>query len=294
MSLPSYISYLFSSQPTRTKRLLGELTGSAQLSPILNAAEHYGLQLATPYCGSMGEYQPFVIELERAGDFNTATEHIAQHPPGAHIVLSSRFGFASNLHHFIHELFHMWHDMHGLMLQPLFIQGEPPILLDAHSHITNVLFCEALAETEAIRASWRLKHAGKPQAWRGAMRSRDWGYLAKQFAHDINAGMDEIQASSRCFERWYEGGHRRFYEKRALKQYQQLVKNHTILPGNLRALDLEQHKQAVPNGAIAFLPNVKNPLFVAQIVKPEAENTAINDITIASAAYLWYINDTVN
>ena len=141
--------------------------------------------------------------------------------PGSYIPQSSskapakfrfsyRHGYSIVAHTFLHELIHFKQDMESRLPRLINAQSE-------ESYIQNVLACEAEAEIEALAASWRLKNAGHPQAWRGALLSFDWRRLAKLYQKDMESGLDEKRAMENAHRRWQTLPQKSYYQSHAQK-----------------------------------------------------------------------------
>lgn len=228
---------VFTSAFQRTDELLELAYHSPVYAHIVQDLEAFGYQIHHPYFGRTGSYTPYGVMIEgpdtdcmRAGGrhvFARSEQHSEQHSEKApkemwaHFSFSRRFGWAVTAHYWLHELMHFYQDSHGLFLTPLEGAGQMPILADAVTEIRMMLVCEAMAEVEAIRASWRLREANHPIAWQGALKSRDWRQLAQSYADDLAAGSSEATAAEKIFLHWFEVAPRAHYEKRALKMFEE-------------------------------------------------------------------------
>lgn len=217
----------------------------------------FGVSFAFPFRGDCGHYTPYTIAT--AG---TAPEDMADGisrqietcrsagKPLCEFRFSRRFGKRMNTHYWLHELMHFWQDMHGLLCTPWLTDTMRPVILDARSHIRALLLCEAMAETEAIRASWRLKQAGFPEAWDGARLSFDWRALAAAYAAELARGRPEPEAARTVFDLWYASGQRDYYEKRGLRACQIQRK---------RLPEAPLHRMATLPEMLALLPPDRRP-----------------------------------
>ncbi len=250
----------------------------------------YGL--CTDVLDSPEKYEKFHIGFSRAherGEMN------------ARIVLPALGGQGRAAHLFLHEMMHFYQDMCGLYLVPLQERGVFPFALDAYSEIVAILFSEAWAQTEAIRASWAIREKGDDLGWRGAVSSPDWGDLARRYDDDLSAGADEAKAAANVFEGWYAKPQRGVYERHALGIYQQNLKRyHENAPGvlgidpYLRRLELLMLLARLPQGAVPrFFAHLdwSKPAFCVPLIDlggyGEAENPNIQEIRCGSPPYLW-------
>ena len=223
-SLPHYLCYLLAPAASKTNWLMQLAEKDPFFASIIRMLKVQGHRIAHPYFGPSGAYQPTTLVLREQITLDDALTTLKQHgEAAAAFQFSARHGGAQTAHYFLHELVHFWQDAHGLLLSPLEREGEPPTMLDARSHVLLTCICEAMAETEALRASWRLKKAGYPIAWQGALASLDWGEHARAYAEDMHH-MPEDAAVTRAFARWHASPQRADYEKRALKEYQDMTR----------------------------------------------------------------------
>lgn len=216
----------------------------------------------------------------------------------ANIKLSWWLGTHGNAHTFLHEAMHFYQDMHGLYFMPLMEEGKTPIILDEPSMIRIVLFNEAWAQTEAIRTSWALMNKGDDLGWRGAIKSKDWAYLAKAYDTDLINGIDEKQAAAKCFERWYDGKHIGFYQLEAL--YSIIHSNNEMIykqtgqepkSEDMRSLTFEKLFERLPKKPKYFdYVDWKDPK-ISGSDNPKlttSDNDNIQDIRCGTPPYIWY------
>ena len=249
--LKHYLQYLSMPASQKTSWLLDLAREDAYCSKIIAEMISYGYGIEHKLFGHSGSYIP--INIEMAGDCKIEDEVRLMHDRGemqARFSFSSRYGGAQIAHYFLHELIHFWQDLHGLYLTPLIQKDATPVMLDASSYIAVICFCEAMAETDAIRASWRLKEAGYPIAWQGALASIDWRKHARYYEKDLHV-LSEIEAARRSFDRWYESSQRSYYEKRALSSYKKTLNKLSAnssdeVKEKLRHVDLEELIKILP------------------------------------------------
>lgn len=216
---------------------------------------------------------------------------------------------------FLHELMHLYQDMHGFYFLPLQENSVFPDILDANSAIVAIMFNEAWAQTEVIRACWAIKEKGDDSGWNGAIMHRDFGYLAKGYDADLQAGMDERSAAATAFEKWYEGKHRKFYEEHALNIYDlDLARFEGSVSGmskkeiglHMRHLTWENLRQRIPqNKQFDYLDQIQHEKIfsissseVRTAIRTyegeygKCENTNIKDVKCGAPPYLWLrLND---
>ncbi len=281
------------------------------MAKIMDDLSDFGYEISFSTFGSAGSYQPFALATDKID----TPEKQHQFASGFWSMIGAggalaKFKFSNLLstdiaaHSFLHELMHFYQDMHGIYLLPLQEQGEFPVLLDAKSDIVATMFCEAWAEVEAIRISWALKGKG----WRGAISSPDWKGLALNYDSDLRDGIDEAKAAANIFRGWYEGRHRVFYEKHALKAYESNLERYNndaeTIKGNFRKLELPMLIVRIPKPDMPnyfhqidwddeFYSSIKSNEVSARIEQLEetygrADNTNIQDIKCGSPPYLWH------
>lgn len=282
----------------------------ARLDPfyarIVAMLEEYGHYVEHQFYGHSGAYLP--DNIETAEECNTAEAVKMLHAQGvlkARFVFSSRFGGAQIAHYWLHELMHFWQDLHGLYLTPVKQKDAAPIMLDAASHVAVTCFCEAMAETEALRASWRLKEQGHTIAWLGALASLDWGQQARAYDKDMQ-NMPEVEAARHAFDRWYTSGQRTYYEKRAFKAYTKTLKSLGDLKPQLRYVGFVEYLNILPASerpeylTLMGKKPISDPLYITIQHKGTArqasaleaaygipEGAGLADIRMGAAPFIW-------
>ncbi len=274
------IAYLLSSPEEKTRRLLKLARLDPLFAPIIDDLEKFGFEITHKYWGRSGSYTPYAVQVpEDTSEETFATAFMAQWRAGempAKFQFSTRYGFAMNAHYFLHELMHFHQDMHGLLFTPI-------SALDQRSYIGLTLLCEALAETEAIRSSYRLKQAGHPAAWTGALLSFDWRGLAKCYAADLKSGTRESEAALNIFKHWHSTRQRHYYEHRAAKLYAQAAST-----SELRSIDLNQAINRLPKDTRPdYLNNTDLEKISTLEHYPNCDNHQSEDLRIVSPPYLW-------
>lgn len=307
-----YARYLVLSKTGKTHWLMSLAQQDPFYASIVTTLKRYGYHIEHPVFAQNGMYLPETIEITDTCVISDAIQQAhARGEIQARFVFSARYGSAQIAHYWLHELMHFWQDLHGLFLTPLQQPHSLPIMMDVASHIAVTCLCEAMAETEALRASWRLKQAGHDSAWRGALSSLDWGSHARAYMRDVNI-MPEPQAARRAFDRWYESRQRRYYEKRALGAYLAMLNELDLshpqaLSTRLRRVDLTMLIETIPitqrpnylllPEATALRDGQYHTIHDAQTAKRVqkltqqfgiCDNGDVADITIGSAPYIWY------
>lgn len=287
--------------------------------PIIHDLIDYGHDISFSVFGGAGAYQPFALSTEELDTPEKQQQFSrgfwAMSESGqfrAKMKFSLWLGQGGNLHSFLHELMHFHQDMNGLYLSPLKEQGVLPMMLSLRSSIAAVLFCEAWAQTEAIRTCWSLREKGDARGWKGAINSPDWKNLARSYDKDMQGGADEKVAATALFERWYRGEHRVFYERHAADCYEMDLARFTgdvqglsdkNTAQNLRELELPMLLARLPkDGLPSYLGHVdwENDLYnqpqdsaaLDKVKEFEGkygvpENTDIQQIKCGSPPYLW-------
>lgn len=306
-----YLRYLMTPANTKTHELITLAKHDPFYAKIISVMEEYGYHVKHRYFGQNGAYIPATIHV--AKECVVEDELKAQHAQGklyASFSFSSRFGGAQIAHYWLHELMHFWQDLHGLLITPLKAKDSLPVMLDAPSHITVTCLCEAMAETESLRASWRLKETGYPIAWQGALSSLDWGKHARAYAKDLQT-MPEPEAARCAFDRWYTSTQRPYYEKRALHAYQSTINELNItdpveMHAQLRRADLDALIQTLPPAERPdYLTNkslndsqftaIRHPQTAKQVQELENQlgvcsNPDFKEIHSGSAAHIWKLS----
>lgn len=219
-------SYIFMPRKEKINALLSFAMQDAYFEPIIHDLIDYGHDINFSFLGGAGAYQPFALSTEQIDTPEKQQQFSngfwAMSEAGnlkAKIKLSLLLGQEGNIHSCLHELMHFYQDISGLYLSPLKEQGVLPIMLNLRSQIAALLFCEAWAQTEAIRTCWALREDGDKRGWMGATSSPDWKELALGYDKDMQGGTDEKVAAAAVFKRWYKGDHRSFYERHAMRCY---------------------------------------------------------------------------
>lgn len=304
--------YIALTDQSRDDLLIALTRQDAVYRPVIQDLEDFGFIIQHRFFGNNADYSPYTLCVDRETvldkDFAAAfDEHRLSGVMRCRFQLPARQGAALNAHFWLHELMHFFQDMHGLFLMPLERAGLMPVLPDAAGAVRIRLFCEAMAEVEALRASWRLKEAGHPAPWRGALWSMDWRGLARRYQNNLKQGNDEVQAAVDIFMHWYKTPQRRYYEKRALIDWQENMKRHMnnaalhegkdILPF-LRMVTMPALLNHIPdNQRPPYLSAIDwdDPLFAPAHKSLDAlerrfgrsTNPQTRDIEIGSPPYLW-------
>lgn len=299
---------IFLPSQTRHLTIADYATRDPYFDNIMHHLRDFGYDIKFSMIHNTGAYHPFALRTEAIDtphrqqkfiqsfwEINEGGTHKAQ------ITLSRRRSIHENCHSFLHEIMHFYQDMHGLFFVPLKEQGIAPISLDAPSTITAYLFCEAWAQTEAIRTSWALHHKGYDMGWRGALLSPEWSALSTFYDTLLNNGIDEEKAAADTFTQWYRGKHRIFYEKHAYNIHN---KNDTYLYNDVnltinskalmtRKIDIKALLSRLPQTEIPpYFTQIdwSDPLYAPSAYTSfdiESDNTDIQDIKCGSPPYLW-------
>ncbi len=270
---------IFKSKTEKTSWLLELANQDAFLKSIVEDLQKFGFEIKYSLLGRAGEYRPQALQTNvpiNDAFLDTLKISIEAGEMPAKFKLSPRFGKSHMAHTFLHELIHFYQDMSGLFLTPL--EHGSIIQPDLKSHIEITLLCEAMAATEAIKASLRLKKEGRPEAWNGAFWSLDWHDLTKNYTRDIGIGRSESEAAQNCFNGWYKSRLRHYYERRAFETY----KNHG-----------QEHRSVNMAELITLLPENQRPQYL-NALKPaltreykSSNNPNWQNIQIGSPPYLW-------
>lgn len=307
-----FFSYIFMPSAQKTAWLSGLARRDAFYAQILQDLEAFGFDIRYPHLGGAGAYK-FGALMAEGLDFQSGFEkELAAGRMRAEFSLKPRFGPDIAAHTWLHELTHFFQDMHGLYFTPLLFQGRMPVMLGARSDMAAVLFCEAMAAAEAIRASWRLKIAGSPEPWRGALFSWDWGGLARRYKDLMTSGRNERSAAAEIFKAFYRTPQRGYYEAHALALHErnlilrlsnaginnpraaaeyfrsvELASLPLMIPAAQRPDYLVQIDWADPIFAVPAAGRAKRRLAAIEAKFGKAENARFQDIEIGAPPSLW-------
>jgi hypothetical protein len=257
------------------------------MASVLGRLHPLNLRIQFRFFGDHGTYTPQAVVISEPlnSDQTRKAMHDALSLLKAPIMLAHRFGFSSNLHVLLHELIHLDQDRRGMFFTPLVIKNEPVVMPDKDSAIRIRLFCEAMAETEAMRASWRLKEQGYDAAWRGVLKSPDWSTLAHQYEKDLKIKhLPEQTAAQSIIKNWMALPTRQYYEKRAIFDHQNFINKLPQTPEFCRVNC---------DDLVAFLPSDLQDTYAAikkhvqdeDPISTEQKKT-LNDFTQGSPLYL--------
>lgn len=226
---------------------------------IVTNIESLGIDVSLTWFGKTGSYQPQALNLNNPEELEETIEQLKKNGhTHSTIKLSLRFGKWIMYHTFLHELYHAHQDSLGLFLIPLHINGKPQFSLDENSQRTITLFNEALAATESIRASYRLKENGYPDAWYGALLSPDWHKLARTYAKDIKNTNYEETAAKNLFNNWHNSHLKKYYEKKSSQPQTSKMELKDINYENLSALIPKTKRPGyLPQNHQTTLSNIK-------------------------------------
>lgn len=310
-SLVHYMQYLSLTASEKTRWLCTLAKQDPFYATIVTTLQAYGCHVQHRFYGRNGVYLPMTIQMTEACTLEDAVKK--QHVQGnilAEFSFSSRYGGAQISHYWLHELTHFWQDLHGVFLTPLIQKDTLPVMLDAPSHIAVTCLCEAMAETEALRGSWRLKEHGYPIAWQGALASLDWGAHARAYAKDMQI-LSETEAARNAFDRWYASRQRVYYEKRALRAYMTRINDLHLddaaaMSGQFRRVDFDQLIRMLPQPeAIHYLTSpdgmslndalywtircadTRQAVRALEVQFGQCGNTNFRDIRSGAAPYIW-------
>lgn len=284
---------------------------------FLGVISDYGIDISFSCFSKVGAYSSYALSTEKldtpekqAAFVNGFWKRAEQGDMKAQISLPLLTSQNKRKQDFLHEIMHLYQDMHGFYFLPLQEENVFPVMLDAYSNIIAILFNEAWAQVEVIRACWAIREKGDPSGWNGAIAHQNFGHLARAYDADLQAGKDEAYAAARTFEKWYEGKYRTFYESHALDIYDlefarfaagvSGISKHDI-GQKMRRLTWDGLMKQMPRSTRSNYFQQVNPDIVmtvrsremeklAQAYEEEygaAENTAIQDIKCGAPAYLW-------
>ncbi len=300
--------------------LLSYVAQDCFFEKVLNDLGDFGHEVSFSFFGGAGAYVPFAVQTEaldnpiKQAQFSQGFWKVIEHGQfKARFRLSLLTGAHGNAHSFLHELMHFYQDMYGLYPIPLQEEGIFPACHDAKSDIVAILFCEAYAQVEAIRVSWRLAQGGDDLGWRGALSSVDWCDMARSYDADMKDGAEENEAATQLFRRWYQGKHRHFYERHALQAHEKNMKRYCKGAGVTETHQVSQYLRnfEIPM-LLARLPQDDVPAYLKQtdwddplfsdvvdqkaikrlsIVEGRygrAQSSSIQEIKCGTPAYIWH------
>lgn len=209
--------YPFRSDESRAEYLIDLARQDAFYGPIVEDLCVFGFDLHFPILGGVGSYQPHSLDVAGPDFQHDFVREMNRGSMRVQLSFPRLYGRSITAHMWLHELTHFYQDMYGLFLEPLCVNGQAETIPDEESYVAAYLFCEAMAEVEAIRASWRLKEAGFPVAWRGGMLS-EWQSLLQLYQQEIAAGNEE-NAALKIYEAWHDMPQKTYYEERARAHY---------------------------------------------------------------------------
>jgi len=225
--MPLKLPYIFSSAKDKRQEMIDLAMKDSFFEPIVHDLIDYGHEITFPIFGGAGAYQPHALTTEALDtpdkQIMFAQGFAAKVEEGAFkakIQLSIWLRRGGNAHSFLHELMHFYQDTLGLLLMPLKEQGVMPIMANLRTSVIVLLFCEAWAEVEALRACWAFKYKEiDDDPWKGALASPDWGDLARFYYEKMNENRGEAWAAAQTFTQWYKDKNRAYYEHHALEIY---------------------------------------------------------------------------
>jgi hypothetical protein len=210
------IEFLCGPDSKRDALIFENLANNKFSAQLLQNLKSYGFQIQYPLFATRGEYHVRVLKLENA---KTKISKNVIEQNRTLFKLPLRLGRFLNTHYFLHELIHFYQDMTGMFLTSIDYHNDFSIMIDPRSAVRITLFCEAMAQTEAIMISWALKEKRSPAAWNGARKSTSWRKLALMYQNTILSGHTESEAAQVIFKAWYTTPQRNIYEWQAIKRY---------------------------------------------------------------------------
>ncbi len=317
-----YILYILYTAKYKRKIMIDYALKDSFFEPIVHDLIDYGYEITFSIFGGAGAYHPHALTTEaldtpekRSMFTNGFKREVEVGTFKAKIKLSLWLGRGGNIHSFLHELMHFYQDMLGFYLLPLKEQGVVPVMADARTSVIALLFCEAWAQVEALRACWSFRHRNVDSApWKGALASPDWGSLARFYDKCMAENRGEAWAAAQTFEQWYKGKHRGYYEKYALSLYDLELERLTsdvdsaskttgAITAHLRGADLFSLILKIPKGVVpSYFGKIdwKSELFneprngsvLCKCADTKncywsSQNENIHEVKCASPPYLW-------
>ncbi len=291
----------FVSSHVKVQRLFDYAVCDRFYAPIIHDLVNYGHGIQFSALGGQGAYSPQGLRTERLDDrrkikqfYNGLAKVFSQSDVRVKMRFSLWAGFDDVSHRFLHEVMHFYQDMNGLYFTPIEEEGVFPVIMDAKSHVSCILFNEAWAQIEAIRSSYALKMKGFDIGWRGACKHPNFAYIARGYEARLEAGEIESQVAAHIFKAWFNGKHRMAYERQALKIYNMNLQRYTEqAPFNsdyLRALNLSEMLSGVEQptfwSSLDFNDDTYTPRLDLTHYE-QAKSFEIGDIKRGSLVYLW-------
>jgi len=219
--LCEFLAYQCQSDAARTRFLVDTVRRDPFYAQIMDDLSAFGFHIAYPWFGRNGHYAPHILDVENEKFQDDFDHNLRLGNMRACFSFSPRFGRDRNVHAFLHELTHFYQDMYGLFLEPLSVAGQHVVVPDQESFVAAYIFCEAMAQVEALRAAWRLKLVGSSHAWRGALGSQ-WSSLARIYEEKIHI-FTEQEGAIIAYEHWHKMKQKSYYAARAKRHYNQMI-----------------------------------------------------------------------
>lgn len=255
---------------------------------VINDAIDYGMDLRFGLIGGAGTYTPHILATQPLDTPQKSTlftqvfmDQCTNNAYPVKMCLNRLLPITAQSFTFLHEVMHFYQDMNGFYYAPLREVGVFPTMPDFRGRVMLTLFNEAWATCEAIRASYRIAQGGDDTPWRGALSSFDWGGLAREYAQNLEGGMEEARAAKTMFEAWYSLPQRIFYELEAMRFFYAQIGEYTqdgALPvaEDFRAVRISALMARVPHeGVLSYLHALDHT--VLEGIKNHEAQQAVND-----------------
>lgn len=194
------------------------------LSPIIDEFQLFESKISSDFFGNRASYKSFLIQVKD----RACLKEIKKKDIPIRITYPFFQSFSKQIHQIIHELWHFWQDRHGILFSPPIIQGETLPILDEESEINLLLTCEAMAQIETIRASYRLREKNIHSPWNGGLAIKEWRPLLEIYDTEMKFNDNHDRASIICLQKFYKNKISEFY-------IEQAILNHNYLKNNFKS-----------------------------------------------------------
>ena len=269
----------------------------AAYAPVMRDLNAFGYGVKFKYFGGAGQYTPHMVYTSSSDDLRDLSAAPSKFAPLT-LTLCARYGRAVTMHTFLHEIYHFYQDSFGMFFIPRLCGGAAAVIPSADSFVRLVLFNEAMAATESIRAARRMSIAGNPVPWRGALWSFDWHGMSRGYAAHIQKHNNETQAAAHMFCAWYGPRYRRrIYAVRASALHREIVQISHIKTGktpqqiHIPLSDVCGQMPSALRPAYLDEIDINKPIIAAPLggmdISTQAEILAVEKFKQGSAAFLW-------
>ena len=283
---------------TQTQKKYRHLFDSASEDPyfslIFENVKSYGFEIISKVYGR-GGYVPQILLQKNPEQSDNRNQSFCFQNKKVQITVSKGLIKRSIILSFYHELMHFEQDRLGFYPFPLLQRQGFAKMIDMPSFISVLNFCEAWAETEAIRGVWRLCAGDiNHMAWKESYAACVDRVMLDAFVKTLQRGVLENHAAIEALCVWYSSKKRRFYDRQAASLFKEVFqKNCQAAPHdrdtinqNLLRIDLksflEYRMKAAGDEIPAWLEGVNISDMLFQKIVDES---VLSDIKAFEARY---------